>query len=295
MSFLDAGLMSIASCAELSVLRLAICYNLRGNGLIQVGKFCQKLIELNLYRLSRIWVDGVDVAQKSEREFRGFDGDYYVLKGFGLWNKCLAPERDIYMYRLMNLSYCSITDVGLLALAKITCLRSITILHLRGLSTRGLLVALLACGGLRMVKLHELFKSLFPQSFLEHMESRGCFFNWRNKSFQNDLDPWSWRDVVRKNADLMYALDECLLVTLLENHHSLNMKRTPMKFIQFSSMPIDENITLKKILKFIQISSMPIDENITVKKKLKSNVKLPRARSQLDKSIEFEHERLISG
>ncbi|KAK9093517.1 hypothetical protein Syun_028428 [Stephania yunnanensis] len=47
----DAGLMSIASCAELSVLRLAICYNLRGNGLIKVGKFCQKLIELNLYRL----------------------------------------------------------------------------------------------------------------------------------------------------------------------------------------------------------------------------------------------------
>ncbi|KAK9088224.1 hypothetical protein Scep_027306 [Stephania cephalantha] len=62
---------------------------------------------------------------------------------------------------------------------------------------------------------------------------------------------------------------------LLENHHSLNMKRTPMKFIQISSMPIDENITLKKNLKL--------------------KVKLPRARSQLDKSIEFEHERPISG
>ncbi|KAK9139609.1 hypothetical protein Scep_009290 [Stephania cephalantha] len=30
---------------------------------------------------------------------------------------------------------------------------------------------------------------------------------------------------------------------------SLNMKRTPMKFIRISSMPIDENITLKKNLK----------------------------------------------
>ncbi|KAK9156977.1 hypothetical protein Scep_003551 [Stephania cephalantha] len=48
-------------------------------------------------------------------------------------------------------------------------------------------------------------------------------------------------------------------------------------------------------LKFIQLSSMPIDENITVKKKLKLKVKLPRARSQVDKSIEFEHERPISG
>ncbi|KAK9088172.1 hypothetical protein Scep_027254 [Stephania cephalantha] len=91
-----------------------------------------------------------------------------------------------------------------------------------------------------------------------------------------------------------------------------------MKVIQISSMPIDENITLKKNLKFIQISSMPIDENITLKKNLKLKVKapqpksqvenitikkklklikvkLPRARSQLDKSIEFEHERPISG
>ncbi|KAK9132443.1 hypothetical protein Scep_011971 [Stephania cephalantha] len=48
-SFLDAGLMSIARCAELSVLRLAIFYNFRGNDPIQVGKFCHKLIELNLY------------------------------------------------------------------------------------------------------------------------------------------------------------------------------------------------------------------------------------------------------
>ncbi|KAK9170194.1 hypothetical protein Syun_002334 [Stephania yunnanensis] len=61
---------------------------------------------------------------------------------------------------------------------------------------------------------------------------------------------------------------------LLENH-TLNMKRTP--------------------LKFIQLSSMPIDENVTVKKKLKLKVKLPLARSQVDESIEFEHERLISG
>ncbi|KAK9088994.1 hypothetical protein Scep_028076 [Stephania cephalantha] len=50
--------MSIARCAELSVLRLAICYNLRGNDPIQVGKFCQKLIELNLYRFAASQVIG---------------------------------------------------------------------------------------------------------------------------------------------------------------------------------------------------------------------------------------------
>ncbi|KAK9151306.1 hypothetical protein Syun_009615 [Stephania yunnanensis] len=41
MSFLDASLLSIARCAELSILTLAICYNLRGNDPIQVGKFCR--------------------------------------------------------------------------------------------------------------------------------------------------------------------------------------------------------------------------------------------------------------
>ncbi|KAK9088235.1 hypothetical protein Scep_027317 [Stephania cephalantha] len=55
-----------------------------------------------------------------------------------------------------------------------------------------------------------------------------------------------------------------------------------MKFIQMSSMPIDENITLKKNLKFIQISSMPIDENITLKKNLKLKVKLPQPKSQVE-------------
>ncbi|KAK9151120.1 hypothetical protein Syun_009429 [Stephania yunnanensis] len=37
---------------ELSVLTLAICYNLRGNDPFQVGKLCQKLIELNLYKFA---------------------------------------------------------------------------------------------------------------------------------------------------------------------------------------------------------------------------------------------------
>ncbi|KAG7010484.1 F-box/LRR-repeat protein 3, partial [Cucurbita argyrosperma subsp. argyrosperma] len=55
---------------------------------------------------------------------------------------------------LINLSYCSVTDVGLLSLASINCLRNMTILHLAGLTPDGLTAALLVCGGLRKVKLH---------------------------------------------------------------------------------------------------------------------------------------------
>ena len=84
----------------------------------------------------------------------------------------------------INLSYCSVTDVGLLALARISWLQNMTILHLSGLSPNGLAAALLACGGLKKVKLHTSFKALLHPSLLEHMESRGCVFQWRDKPFQ---------------------------------------------------------------------------------------------------------------
>ncbi|KAK9093530.1 hypothetical protein Syun_028441 [Stephania yunnanensis] len=86
-----------------------------------------------------------------------------------------------------------------------------------------------------------------------------------------------------KNEFLEEDDDDFLLVMLFENHHSLNVKRTPMKFIQISSMLVDENIALKNNLKLKVKLPQPKSqvENITVKKKLKLKVKLPRARSQL--------------
>ncbi|RVW56914.1 F-box/LRR-repeat protein 3 [Vitis vinifera] len=49
------------------------------------------------------------------------------------------------------------SDVGLLALASISSLQNITILHLTGLTSNGLAAALLACKGLMKVKLHRFF------------------------------------------------------------------------------------------------------------------------------------------
>ena len=84
----------------------------------------------------------------------------------------------------INLSYCSVTDVGLLVLASRSPLQNMTILHLSGLSPNGLAAALLTCRGLKKVKLHASFKALLPQSLLAHMESRGCVLHWRDKAFQ---------------------------------------------------------------------------------------------------------------
>ncbi|CAI0424032.1 unnamed protein product [Linum tenue] len=95
--------------------------------------------------------------------------------------------------RQITLSYTSVTDVGLLSLASISCLQSITVLHLKGLTASGLAAALLACGGLIKVKLHASFKPLLPQLLFEHLEARGCVFEWRDKEFQAELDPQCWK------------------------------------------------------------------------------------------------------
>lgn len=87
-------------------------------------------------------------------------------------------------YLQINLSYSSVTDVGLLSLASISCLQSFTMLHLQGLVPGGLAAALLACGGLTKVKLHLSLRSLLPELLIRHVEARGCVFEWRDKEFQ---------------------------------------------------------------------------------------------------------------
>lgn len=74
--------------------------------------------------------------------------------------------------------------MGLLSLASIGCLQSMTVLHVKGLSPSGLAAALLACGGLTKVKLPSSFKSIFPQPLIEHLQVRGCSFQWSDKVFQ---------------------------------------------------------------------------------------------------------------
>ncbi|KDO36185.1 hypothetical protein CISIN_1g034993mg [Citrus sinensis] len=65
-----------------------------------------------------------------------------------------------------------------------------TILHVKGLSPNGLAAALLACGGITKVKLQAAFKQLLPQPLIDHLQARGCVFQWRNKA---ELDPKSWK------------------------------------------------------------------------------------------------------
>lgn len=100
------------------------------------------------------------------------------------WRTTVSFDQSIHTFLQINLSYSSVTDVGLLSLASISCLQSLTILHLKGLSPSGLAAALLACRGLTKVKLQATFKTLLPQPLFEHLEARGCVFQWRDKFFR---------------------------------------------------------------------------------------------------------------
>lgn len=91
----------------------------------------------------------------------------------------LTIELYVYIHMQINLSYTSVTNVGLLSLASISCLQNMNILHLKSWTPGGLAAALLACGGLTKVKLQASLKSVLPQPLFEHLESRGCVFQER--------------------------------------------------------------------------------------------------------------------
>jgi F-box and leucine-rich repeat protein 2/20 len=88
----------------------------------------------------------------------------------------------------IHLSFCSVTDEGLLALLCLSCLRNVSMFHLSGVSPKGLVTALLMCTGLTKVKVEASFKPKIPQVLIERVESRGCSLHWSNKPFQAELE-----------------------------------------------------------------------------------------------------------
>ncbi|KAK9159216.1 hypothetical protein Scep_005790 [Stephania cephalantha] len=205
MGITDLSIAAIASgCPRLEMITLAYCKDITDTSLVSLSK-CSRLSVVEIRGCSSISSAGISTIALGCKQLTVLD----VKKCHNVDDAGLLPLTNFSRsLRQINLSYCSITDVGLLALANIACLQSMTVLHLKGLSADGLVAALLACSGLRKVKLHASFKSLFPQPFLEHMESRGCLFQWRDKPVQDGVDPWVWRHTARMNANIMYLLDE---------------------------------------------------------------------------------------
>ncbi|KAJ4704322.1 F-box/LRR-repeat protein 3 [Melia azedarach] len=160
----DSSLISLSKCSSLNTFESRGCHLITSLGLAAIAVGCRQLTKLDIK-----WCHNIN------------DVGMLPLAHF---------SQNL---RQINLSYTSVTDVGLLSLASISCLQNMTILHLTGLTPGGLAAALLACGGLTKVKLQASFKSLLPQTLSEHLEARGCVFQWREKVFQAELDPRCWK------------------------------------------------------------------------------------------------------
>ncbi|KAJ8551011.1 hypothetical protein K7X08_000381 [Anisodus acutangulus] len=203
-----AGLKSISMCTNPSSLKLGICLNLTDQGLIHVGMNCSNLKELDLYRSTGITDQGISAISHGCASLEVINIAYCraavavgckqlskldIKKCHSIGDTGMIPlTRFSQNLKQINLSYTSVTDVGLLSLASIGRLQNITVLHLKGLTPSGLGAALFACGGLIKIKLQTLFKSLLPQTLFEHLEARGCVFQWR-ESISGDVDPKLWK------------------------------------------------------------------------------------------------------
>ncbi|CAL9123829.1 unnamed protein product [Musa acuminata var. zebrina] len=181
----DIGVMAIArGCPLLQIINLSYCTEVTDYSLRSLSK-CSNLNTLEI-RGCQVSSSGLAVVAVGCRKLTKLDiKKCYFVDDAGM----LLLARFSQNLRQINLSYCSVTDVGLLALASVSCLQNMTILHSGGLTSNGLAAVLVACGGLTKVKLHSSFKPLIPKPILEHVEARGCLFQWRDKPFQVELEP----------------------------------------------------------------------------------------------------------
>uniref|UniRef100_A0A7C9D5J3 F-box/LRR-repeat protein 15-like leucin rich repeat domain-containing protein n=1 Tax=Opuntia streptacantha TaxID=393608 RepID=A0A7C9D5J3_OPUST len=191
MEITDSGVLAIArGCLGLEMINVSYCTEITDGSLMSLAK-CAKLRTLECRGCPHVTSLGVAAIAVGCKRLTKLD----IKKCYNVNNIGIIPLGHFSQnLRQINMSYTSTTDVGLLSLANIRCLQSMTILHMKGLSPRGLAAALLACGGLLKVKLHSSYKSLLPQPLLEHLEARGCVFQWREKVYQDEMeDSKSWK------------------------------------------------------------------------------------------------------
>ncbi|XP_062203957.1 F-box/LRR-repeat protein 3-like isoform X2 [Phragmites australis] len=221
----DEGLKALARCSKLSSLKIGICLRISDEGLSHIGKsggisdngvtqiaqgcpmlesinlsYCTGITDRSLMSLSRC-------ANLNTLEIRGCptvssSGISEIAVGCRLLSKLdikkcfeindvgmLYLSQFSHSLRQINLSYCSVSDIGLLSLSSICGLQNMTIVHLAGITPNGLIVALMVCGGLTKVKLHSAFKSMMPPHMLKNVKARGCVFQWINKPYKVELEP----------------------------------------------------------------------------------------------------------
>ncbi|XVF68431.1 hypothetical protein PTKIN_Ptkin11bG0002300 [Pterospermum kingtungense] len=190
MAISDMGIAAIADgCPALEMINMAYNDKITDYSLISLSK-CLMLKSLEIRGCPGVSSIGLSVIAVGCKQLTVLD----IKKCFNVNDNGMLPLAQFSQnLKQINLSYCCVTDVGLVALASISRLQNMTILHLAGLTPNGLAAALLACGGLTKVKLHASFRPLLPQSIIGYMEAHGCVFHWRDKAFTKEIDPKGWK------------------------------------------------------------------------------------------------------
>lgn len=151
----DLSLVSLSKCAKLNTLEIRGCPSVSFSGLAEIATGCRLLSKLDIKKC-------------------------FAINDVGM----LFLSQFSHSLRQINLSYCSVTDIGLLSLSSICGLQNMTIVHLAGVTPNGLMAALMVSGGLTKVKLHAAFRSMMPPHMVKVVEARGCVFQWIDKPFQ---------------------------------------------------------------------------------------------------------------
>ncbi|KAL2317408.1 hypothetical protein Fmac_031284 [Flemingia macrophylla] len=177
----DEGIVAISlGCPLLEVVNIAYNSNITDTSLVSLSK-SQKLRTLEIRGCTRISPEGFSNIAARCKHLETLDiKSCYKINDTGMIQLAQYSQN----LKQIKLSYCSVTDLGLIALASISCLQNLSIFHVEGLTSNGLVAFLLASQSLIKVKLHACFESLIPHQIKKYMEARGCVLLWRDKTLE---------------------------------------------------------------------------------------------------------------
>lgn len=151
-SITDASLHSLALLSDLVQLELRACSQITSAGISYIGASCKHLRELDVKRCK-------------------FVGDHGVL----------ALSRGCRNLRQVNLSYTAVTDAGMMAIANMSCIQDMKLVHVN-VTSSCFARALLACGSLKKVKLLTGLRIALPSGVIRQLENRGTRLRWMEKA-----------------------------------------------------------------------------------------------------------------
>lgn len=81
----------------------------------------------------------------------------------------------------INLSYTAVTDTGMLAVARMSCIQDMKLVHMKHVTNECFARILMACGSLKKVKLLTALRMTLSPSVIRQIESRGTRLRWMDK------------------------------------------------------------------------------------------------------------------